>query len=192
MNWEEFIKKNQIITQKSVDYALKDVNSNEKYVAFWGSVFSNFFPTRFYLDGYFWTTSEQYFMWKKAITFGNEEIANKILATQDPRECRNLGRKVKNYSDDVWSKIRYDVMYNAVKAKFTQDALCALCLQKFKTQTFVEGSPIDNIWGVGIAYYDEKVFDEKNWLGQNLLGKILTSVRNEIFENSPKEVIEKE
>jgi ribA/ribD-fused uncharacterized protein len=41
----------------------------------------------------------------------------------------------------------------------------------------VEASPFDTIWGIGLHWKDDKVLDEANWLGQNLLGKALIEVR---------------
>ena len=75
-------------------------------------------------------------------------------------------------------------MYAGVNAKFTQCAECNECIKRFKEQKFVEGSPDDTIWGVGIHYRDENVFDESKWRGENLLGKILNRVRDEIFDDA--------
>lgn len=162
--------------------ALNGSVSNDEFVAFWGSCFSNFFPTRFYLDGRYWTTSEKYFMYTKAITFDDKEVAEKILKTDNPKECKNLGRQVKNFNSEEWDSVKEEIMYKAVKAKFEQDGLCNYCIMKFIHQKFVEGSPYDKIWGVGIKYDNDEIFNEKNWKGENLLGKILTKVRDDIFE----------
>lgn len=166
------------------DVLLSGTKYNDKYVAFWGGCFSNFFPCQFTLEGKTWTTSEKYFMWKKAMTFGDTEIADEILKHDAPREVKKLGRQVKNFSSEVWDKVKVDIMYAGVNAKFTQDAECNDCIKEFQNQKFVEGSPDDTIWGVGIHYADEKVFDESKWRGQNLLGNILTRVRDEIFQDA--------
>lgn len=165
---------------------LSGTNYNDKYVAFWGGCFSNFFPCQFWLEGKLWTTSEKYFMWKKAVTFGDNETAEKIIKLDSPREIKKLGRQVKNFSSEVWDKVKVDIMYAGVNAKFTQDAECNDCIKEFQNQKFVEGSPDDTIWGVGIHYQDENVFDESKWRGQNLLGNILTRVRDEIFDDAMK------
>lgn len=170
-----------------VNKALNGSVSNDEFVAFWGSCFSNFFSTHFYLDKRYWTTSEKYFMYMKAITFGDEEIAEKILKTDNPKECKNLGRQVKNFNSEEWDKIKEEVMYKAVKAKFEQDGLCNFCILKYLYQEFVEGSPYDKIWGCGIVYNDERIFNKDNWKGENLLGKILTRVRNELFQSMYEE-----
>ena len=169
-----------------VKKALNGSVSNDNYVAFWGSCFSNFFPCHFTLDKKVWTSSEKYFMYMKAITFNDNEIAEKIYELDDPRQIKALGRKVKNYSEEVWDKVREEIMYKAVKAKFEQDGLCNYCILNYLSQEFIEGSPYDKIWGVGIAYNDEKIFNKDNWLGTNLLGKILTKVRDEITKSMYK------
>lgn len=50
----------------------------------------------------------------------------------------------------------------------------------FKELYLVEGSPYDKIWGVKIDWKDDKILDEKNYKGLNLLGKALMQVRNEL------------
>ena len=49
---------------------------------------------------------------------------------------------------------------------------------KFDGKTFVEASPYDRIWGVGLAQDDPAIDDERNWKGRNLLGKAITEVRD--------------
>lgn len=39
---------------------------NKDYVFFWGSEFSNWFPSEFQLEGKKFYNAEQYFMYKKA------------------------------------------------------------------------------------------------------------------------------
>lgn len=167
---------------KEVKEALKGSITDGKYVAFWGSVFSNFFPCHFTLNRKEWTSSEKYFMYMKAVTFGDEKVAKEIYKLDDPRQIKEFGRKVKNYDDNVWDEVREQIMYNAVKAKFEQDGLCNYCILEYPHETFIEGNPYDKIWGVGIKFNDNRIFDKTNWNGKNLLGKILTKVRDEIIE----------
>lgn len=49
-------------------------------------------------------------------------------------------------------------------------------LIKYQDLIFVEASPVDVIWGVGLHYEDDRVLDEKQWKGQNLLGKAINKV----------------
>ena len=165
---------------------LSGTNHNDKYVAFWGGCFSNFFPCHFWLDGKEWTSSEKYFMWKKAVTFADNEIAEQILNSDEPKIVKTLGRQVKGFNPNVWDKVKVDIMTSAVSAKFFQDADCNECIKLFPTQKFVEGSPTDTIWGVGVHYQDKNIFDETKWRGQNLLGHVLDEVRDRIFDDAMK------
>ena len=166
---------------------LSEANITEKYVAFWGSVFSNFYPCKIHVSSDWWdrpvdlhfTTSEQYFMWLKATYFEDYETAEKILAARTPKEAKKLGRQVKGFDEDEWAKIREDAMYNAVYAKFSQNENLEnfLLADEFKDKIFVEGSPYDKIWGVGLDWCDPRIGDEENWQGLNLLGTVLVNVR---------------
>lgn len=127
--------------------------------------------------------TEQAFMWAKALYFRDFECAEKILAQKEsPMACKNLGRQVKNYDDKEWNNVRYDIMMRVNLAKYQQNKdLCKkLFNPDFWHKTFVEASPIDCIWGVGLDLSDDKIVDPKNWKGQNLLGKALTDVRDSI------------
>lgn len=94
---------------------------NKDYVFFWGSEFSNWFPSEFQLEGKKFYNAEQYFMYKKAKFFNDEEMAMAILCTDDPKVAKKLGRKVKNFRDIAWSKVRKEYMKEACRAKFTQN-----------------------------------------------------------------------
>lgn len=152
------------------------------YVFFWGSEFSNWFPSEFELEGKKFYNAEQYFMYKKAQFFNDEEIAFAILTTDDPKTAKKLGRKVKNFDADVWLKVCKGYMKEGCKAKFTQNIDLKKKLLSNKTQTYVEASPYDIIWGVGMSEDNPSINNKENWLGKNLLGEVLTEIRDELME----------
>ena len=154
----------------------------DKHVAFWGSAFSNFYPCSFTEDGKVWKNSEQCFMAKKAKFFGDEEMYNAILNSETPKEAKKYGRLVKNFDAEKWSKVCFDKMYDAVYAKFSQNSgLKELLLSSdFEGKGFVEGSPYDAIWGVKMDWRNPDIDNEENWQGQNLLGKVLNKVREDL------------
>ena len=97
-------------------------------------------------------------------------------------ECKKFGRSVLGYDDKKWSDVRYDYMLQVNKARFKQDAMLKnkLLDPKFDGLIFVEASPYDRVWGVGLDQDDPLIDDEKNWLGTNLLGQVITQVREEL------------
>ena len=168
----------------------------DKHVLFWGEWPSNWYKTEFeaevMIDGKkekkTFYNSEQYFMFIKAVVFGDYDTANKILATKDPKKAKQLGREVKNYDDEVWSRMRYKVMVDANKAKYGQnEELKKLILSdELKGKGFTESSPLDLCWGTGFAETHPDADDETKWKGQNLLGKALDEVRNWLLEQEKK------
>jgi len=163
----------------------------DKYVLFWKEhPMCNFTKCRIrFADPYYvplendpieFTSSEQMFMWFKAIFFRDEEMAGKILQSQTPQEARDLGQLVRNYVDEEWDKVRVDRMRIAVRYKFYQNENLRKQLMdtRYDGKTFVEASYYDRIWGIGYNQ-DEAMNHLDNW-GRNELGKILTDLRNEL------------
>jgi len=161
------------------------MNVTNKYVLFWGSIFSNFANTPYIShDGINFFCTEQEFMYRKAMLFEDEEIADKILKSRDPKQIKKLGRRVKNYNDVIWDAVRYDAMYTACRSKFTQNEEAKKALLSYPGKTFVEASPFDTIWGIGLGECDYRANNPAFWKGTNLLGQILTRLRDEIEHSS--------
>ena len=149
----------------------------DTHVFFWNGEFSNFYPCNFKYKEHIFHNSEQAFMWEKAMFFNDKESASMILACPTPSIAKKLGRKVKNFEQTVWLSAGYEVMVNAVYAKFDQNKDLKAILLSTGDKTLVEASPVDIIWGIGLHWDDDKVLDESQWRGMNLLGKALMEVR---------------
>ena len=152
----------------------------DKYVFFWGSGFSNWFPVQFEYEGKTFHNSEQAFMWEKAKLFGDEETAEKILNTSDPKTAKELGRQVKNFDGELWQKYSYNIMVAVNHSKYSQNEVLKRTLLSTGDKIIVEASPVDNIWGIGIHWRNNDCLDEANWTGLNLLGKALIDVRKSL------------
>jgi ribA/ribD-fused uncharacterized protein len=155
----------------------------DKYVFFWGSEFSNWDDCRFKYKNLNFYSTEQAFMYEKALHFGDIETAEEIIKTPHPKTCKELGRMVKNFNAEEWSKVSYDIMVDVNYAKYKQNIRHRALLIATEDKIIVEASPFDTIWGIGLHWRDDKVLDEANWLGQNLLGKALMRVRDELTKN---------
>lgn len=178
------------------------MRTTDKYILFWDGRLSNFYPydTKMHsvnnvkpltikAFGKTFPTSEHLFMYIKAKTFNDEESAQKILKVKRPEQAKLLGRKVKNFDKEIWDKECHDAMFLAVYSKFSQheDLKKYLLQDKFNDKQFVEGSTYDIIWGIGLHWRDKNADDEKNWRGENKLGKILNEVRELLIkENNNK------
>ena len=151
----------------------------DKFVFFYGGPFSNFADAHFNLNGMKFNCSEQYFMYRKAMQFNDIISTKKIMTTDDPYKQKRLGKKVVGFDADIWAQVRYDAMLDGLRAKFKipefQEALILT-----GNRTIVEASPFDTIWGIGLCADDPRALHPDQWLGENLLGKALMQVREEI------------
>ena len=136
--------------------------------------FSNWYLCNIFYKDINFNSSEQIFMWGKAKLFNDEDVAEQILQTTDQREIKALGRKVKNFDDEIWKENCYDIMLQANIAKFEQNKNLRKLLYSVKDEVLVEASPYDKIWGIGLSSSDPRSDNQNQWLGQNLLGKCLS------------------
>ncbi|MNC46884.1 hypothetical protein D3C75_959170 [compost metagenome] len=67
-------------------------------------------------------------------------------------------------------------------AKFEQNAELWHFMKKTKHRIFVEASPLDRIWGIGMAKDHPNIENPMKWQGKNLLGFALTEVRDLLIE----------
>ena len=157
-------------------------DTRDGFTFFWrpDSPFSQWFPCAFTVDGTAFGCAEQYMMYGKATLFHDAEVAAEILATPDPRTHKALGRKVRGFDDRRWRLAREEIVLTGNRAKFTQDPALHAALLATAGTTLVEASPFDRIWGIGMASSNPAATDPSKWRGLNLLGAVLTRLRDEL------------
>ena len=161
------------------------MKNHNKYTFFYKTrhPFSNWHPAKFTdQNGVQYTCSEQYMMYQKAMLFGDSEIAQEILMAPDPRDQKELGRKVKGFDSSVWEKHAKQIVYDGCALKFTQNQKLLDVLMSTAGTLLVEASPYDKVWGIGLAEDDPRIHDPANWRGTNWLGEVLTLLRDDLFE----------
>lgn len=149
----------------------------DRFHFFWGGPFSQFAKAPFELDGQRFATAEHYMMWRKAQLFGDADAAAKILAAKTPGEAKGLGRKVRRFNHQVWDREKRGIVRAGSLGKYQQNAMFKGRLLATAPALLVEASPMDTIWGIGLAADDPRAEDPSQWLGENLLGQILTETR---------------
>lgn len=159
-------------------------NKSEILVLFFSgrSYLSNFHRCRFEVDGVQFTSTEQFFHYQKAHVFNDKSSMSRILATNDPKEQKRLGRKVKNYEESVWSDKCFMVMKRGLYAKFEQNPVLKERLLSISNARFVEASPFDRKWGIGIGADHPNAASPSKWPGTNLSGQALNEVRDILKE----------
>lgn len=155
-------------------------NDNLKIIPFLKGPYSQWFMKKFTVDGVEYCCCEQYMMAEKARLFNDEDSCKKIMNTNLPSEHKRLGRAVKGFSEKIWKKHRYNIVYKANLAKFSQNEDLKQKLLNTNDAILCEANPHDSIWGVALKAHDPKIQDPKNWKGLNLLGEALMQVRSEL------------
>jgi ribA/ribD-fused uncharacterized protein len=128
--------------------------------------FSNFAAFPIEMDGLRWPTTEHYFQAQK---FEDESYREKIRLTASPMLAARLGRSRQVPLRADWEQEKDEVMYRAVKQKFSSyPQLRTLLLETGEAQ-IIEKTSNDYYWGCGTRGD-----------GKNRLGEILMHVRDEL------------
>ncbi|CAH2213487.1 NADAR family protein [Tepidibacter aestuarii] len=165
---------------------------NLDYIFFWGhqpnkngkitkSCFSQWWMSEFSIGLDKYCCMEQYMMAEKARLFGDKEIKKEIMECKDPKEIKRLGRKVRNFDEEIWNDVKHSIVLNGNYNKFIQNDDLREFLISTGDKILVEASPYDNIWGIGMSADNENINNPLSWKGQNLLGFALMEVRDELI-----------
>lgn len=160
-----------------------------KYLFFWGhqksksgeltsSCFSQWWASPFTVDGVKFNTAEHWMMAQKALLFDDKEIYEQVIMAKSPAEAKALGRQVRNFDEATWNNKRFEIVLKGSLEKFTQHEDLKAFLLNTKERVLVEASPVDSIWGIGLAADSDKAENPKLWNGLNLLGFALMEVRD--------------
>lgn len=153
--------------------------------------FSNFYPGVIDIEGIAYPTVEHYINAKK---FTDENYQALIRSQSTPNKAKILGDRIESslssrYGNSYqwrmeldrlirerkgvriredWEKVKSDVMYAGLKAKFTQHPELKLVLSSTKNARIEYVSPTDLYWGTG-----------EDGKGANQLGLLLMKLRDE-------------
>lgn len=163
-------------------------------VLFWGgpgsqwykSDFEGYLPIVVFKDGrrhirkgsqlYKFSSAEKYMMMSKASIFDDPEALEAMRKLDDVKKIKAEGRKVRGFSQEAWDSSNIAAVTIGNYYKMTQnDGLWAF-MNEMGDREYVEGSPVDGVWGVNLAWNDPLIEDRANWKGENRLGICLDNV----------------
>ena len=128
--------------------------------------FSNFAAYPIEVDGKVWPTSEHYFQAQK---FTGTEFEEEIRRVKSPMIAARMGRDRSKPLRADWEQVKDEVMRRAVLAIFTQHEELRDMLLSTGDALLVEHTRNDSYWG-----------DGGDGRGRNMLGQILSGVREEL------------
>lgn len=162
-----------------------------KYLCFWGhrprpdgsigpSCLSQWWPSPFTVDGVGYATAEHWMMAGKARLFADAEAERRVLAAAHPAGAKKAGRLVRGFDEAVWERERFRIVVEGSVHKFASDPALRAFLLGTGGRVLVEASPVDRVWGIGLAADDEAAQDPERWRGPNLLGFALMAARERL------------
>ncbi|MER5789248.1 NADAR family protein [Streptomyces sp. NPDC001980] len=159
-----------------------------KYLHFWGhrprpdgrisaSCLSQWWPSPFVVDGVEYATAEHWMMAGKARLFGDPEAERAVLAAAHPAAAKKAGRLVRGFDEAIWQRERFGIVAEGSAHKFGAEPGLRDFLLGTGDRVLVEASPVDRVWGIGLAATDAGAEDPQRWRGLNLLGFALMEAR---------------
>lgn len=162
-----------------------------KYLHFWGhrprrdgrigtSCLSQWWPAPFTVDGVEYATAEHWMMASKARLFADAEAERKALQAPNPALAKKAGRLVRGFDEALWERERFAIVVEGSFHKFAAHSALREFLLETGERVLVEASPVDRVWGIGLAADDERAADPERWRGPNLLGFALMEARERL------------
>ncbi|KAJ7976617.1 Riboflavin biosynthesis protein PYRR chloroplastic [Quillaja saponaria] len=144
--------------------------------------FSNFSPHPIQVsdengDYATWLSVEHYYQAQKFVGVNDpmaRDCVESIKSAKSPEEAARIGRSMQRQQPDLvrsdWENIKIDVMYRALKCKFSIYPHLNSMLLSTAGSVLVEASPHDLFWGGG-----------RDGEGLNYLGRLLMQLRSEFL-----------
>ncbi|MDO0925485.1 NADAR family protein [Streptomyces sp. TG1A-8] len=173
-----------------VEALIREVRAGTRirYLYFWGhrarpdggigaSCLSQWWPSPFVVDGVGYRTAEHWMMASKARLFGDAEAEQEALRAPGPALAKRAGRLVRGFDEATWERERFRIVVEGSVHKFAADDALRRYLLGTGDRVLVEASPLDRVWGIGLAAGDGAASDPGRWRGLNLLGFALMEAR---------------
>ncbi|CDW75023.1 swarming motility protein ybia [Stylonychia lemnae] len=152
----------------------KDLKINSETVNFYDDNcqetgwLTNYWPSPIQANDKYYPTSEHYF---QSVKFTDPEYSEKIRLASTPDEAKIFGQNRTQPIQADWGNRRIEVMKDALRYKFHQNLELQEKLLSLSGKNIVEHTEDDSFWG-----------DGGDSTGQNMLGKLLMEVRDELSQ----------
>ncbi|EPE02350.1 hypothetical protein F503_03935 [Ophiostoma piceae UAMH 11346] len=124
--------------------------------------------------------AEQFMMYCKAGCFHDMETQRRIMAINDAKEQKRLGRATRGFDAAVWDKIKSDVVVLGNINKFSQNKDLRTLLLSTGKRPLAEAASEDRVWGIGFTEKEASSHSDQSRWGENRLGKALMEVRERL------------
>lgn len=166
----------------SIANAKQPSNESDLYFQSEYSPLSNFYLATIIDDsGVIYSSAEQCFQRKKALSHGYNQTAKKIMLNRDPYELKRLGNQVQ--VNQEWRDSEENTMTQILRSKFTQNPDLAEILVN-TDQLHLHEASADQKWATGDELAS-KALQSGSWPGMDRLGCLLETIRAELQGQDP-------
>ncbi len=153
--------------------------NSEHFTFFFGedSFLSNFYPSPIQIGQLQFTCVEHFYQFKKAEFFDDFKSMKRIYESFLPKQQKRWGKSIKGFNRQKWSTVCCGIMFEGLRLKFKHAPL----FRKLKSTVptlLVEANPHDAVWGIKMSLHNPNCLDRGQWNGRNLLGCLLTEIRD--------------
>jgi ribA/ribD-fused uncharacterized protein len=184
---------NHVREARSVTELVTALRHGERpeYLYFWGhrpradgalgpACLSQWWPAGIQVRGAHYPSAQHWMLAMKARLSGDHETAERIRLSPEPKDAQALDQEAGGFDDQEWHKHRLGTVVEGNLAKFGQHRELGQYLLDTGARVLAEASPVDEVWGIGLARDDEDASAPEHWPGQNLLGFALMEVRERL------------
>ena len=164
----------------SINPSAYSTRQNETMIVFHGtsSPFSNSYPCTFKEKGVIFNNVEQFIYYHKACATGDDIAVTRMLGTKHVPEQRRLIKSVDTVPK--WIYLQRKTMKTGNCLKYEQNKTLADLLKGTGNRILGEANHYDKVCGTGIRLTDRQTLDDKSWPGNNIIGEILMSIREQL------------
>jgi len=127
---------------------------------------SNFSDHGFTIEGVRWPSVEHFY---QASKYAGTDVAERVRKAESALKARKIGQDRSLEPRADWSEVKADLMRLAIRAKFEQNRRLRESLLATGDEELIHESGSDPFWG-----------RSRDGIGENRLGEILMSVREEL------------
>ena len=137
---------------------------------------SNHFPCRLNVYEHEFKSLEHAYFWHMATEFGLQELATEIKGCVHAGEAKRLSKLIASDEERFrWESDNIEAMKHLLQAKYEQCEQFRTCLIENQGKTLAEATP-SRLWGTGFSPFLTEHSSPSFWLGQNMLGVLLTEL----------------
>lgn len=120
---------------------------------------------------------EKAIMLCKASIMHDYDAFDTIKRSEDPRECKRLGRRVNPWDQEEWDRNVCAIALEVVMQKVANDNTVRTALMSTKNSIIAEMTDRDKNWGSGVRIGSMDQNKPWKWTGSNILGWALMEAR---------------